>query len=83
MSKPSEPSSCRWGYEEYPVPSSVVSDRFRSGDFDWQMSLHIFFCLFSKVFILKQLWASDLVGSGQNLEPQGLTAKIFRNKGLA
>src|ERR1035437_4507235 len=44
----------------------------------------LFFCsLTPKMFILKDLPCWDRVGSGQNLEPQGLTAKIFWNKDLS
>jgi hypothetical protein len=42
-----------------------------------------FFVTFPKILIPKNLRARDLGGSGQNPEPQGLTAKIFSNKDLA
>ena len=47
------------------------------------MDPHIFFGAFSKILILKNLRGGDRVESAQNLEPQGLIAKIFWNKDLA
>jgi hypothetical protein len=48
-----------------------------------ESALHIFPVDFSKIFILNDLLAPDRFGSAQNLEPQGLTCKIFQNKDLA
>jgi hypothetical protein len=51
---------------------------------DWEMGVSTFFSFhFSKIFILNDLSGMDPAGSVQNLEPQGLTAKIFHNKDLA
>src|ERR1035437_8021454 len=38
---------------------------------------------FPKILILSNLRVGDRAGYRQNIEPQGLTAKIFRNKDLA
>jgi hypothetical protein len=46
------------------------------------MNVSTFFFPFSKIFILNDLPGTDPMGSVQNLEPQGLTAKIFQNKDL-
>ena len=43
----------------------------------------IFFGVVRKILRAKGLRARDRGISGQNIEPQGLTAKIFWNKGLA
>jgi hypothetical protein len=42
-----------------------------------------FFGVVRKVLMAKGLRARGMGVSGQNIEPQGLTAKIFWNKGLA
>jgi len=46
-------------------------------------SPHYFSSGSAKVFILNGLWVVGMAGSGQNLDPERLTAKIFRNKELA
>ena len=47
------------------------------------ISLDIFFVLPPKILISQHLRAPGYGGYGQNPEPQGLAAKIFRNKDLA
>jgi hypothetical protein len=37
----------------------------------------------AKVLILNNLWVWDRMGSGQNIDLEGLAAKIFRDKDLA
>jgi hypothetical protein len=55
-----------------------------SGKGYWEIgSLHFFSFAFSKIFILNDLPSMDPAGSAQNIDPQGLTAKIFQNKDLA
>ena len=46
-------------------------------------SARFFFGVVRKILMAKGLRARGRGTSGQNLEPQGLTAKIFWNKGLA
>ena len=47
------------------------------------ISVNVFFYPFSRIFIPKDLRARGQGGYGQNIEPQGLTAKIFGSKDLA
>src|SRR6266576_3340879 len=49
----------------------------------WVRIYCVFFVHIPKIFILKHLWDGDRVESPQNLEPQGLSGKIFWNKDLA
>jgi hypothetical protein len=50
---------------------------------DPQNTLRFFFAQFPKILILKNLPSRYPSESPQNLEPQGLVAKIFQNKDLA
>ena len=49
----------------------------------WNSDSDIFFFDIHKIFILKDLDGGDRLVSAQDIEPQGLTAKIFWNKDLA
>jgi hypothetical protein len=50
------------------------------GDLKGQMVLDFFCAHFCKILILRNLLDRARAVSAQNLEPQGLTAKIFWNK---